>query len=195
MNIKQKAWLLLIGAGAGWLSGIFDPLAFGIRGGLFGGFLTLAVILMEGRPPSLRSLLKAALLPALATGLLINFFPPPDMEMGFYQDTPRLFATNIINCLWFIPCLAYLFCRYPFKSALWRMLLAGMLSAVIRMLGMDDELEIVIFSYMPFLLGTAPFIALWLVSVTLARRRMLKRPPRTQPVWPAGGSPAEPRAL
>lgn len=195
MNIKQKAGLLFIGAGAGFLSGLFDPLAFGVRGGLFGGFLTLAVILMEGRPLVLRSLLKATLLPALATGLLIYFFPPPDMDMGFSKDTPRLVAANIINCLWFIPCLAYLFYKYPFKSALWRMLLAGMLSAVIRMLGMIGELEILLFCFLPYLSGTVPFIVLWMVFVTLARRWMTKMPPGIQPAWPAGGPPAEPRAL
>ncbi len=155
-------------------------------------FLTLAVILMEGRPPSLRSLLKAALFFMRWQTAVDQFFSAAGGD-GILPRHPAAVCHQHHQLFFMVHSLPGIPVLQVHSKSAWRCRWPGCFPPSSECC-MDDELEIVIQLY-AILVVTAPFIALWLVSVTLARRRMPKRPPRTQPVWPAGVIPREPRAL
>lgn len=172
MNRKRNVLLYVSGTVAGFLSGVMFPASFGIRGAVFGAMLTYTVIRQEGRLVTWRSVLRVTWLPAIFTGLLISFFVPSDMELGFFRTVWRHTIIDTINVLLLMTWMTYMFhrsCRY--FSGLGLMLAGGAVSSCIRMVGMSADWEALVAFFYPFLMGMLPFILLWYSSVYLIWRR------------------------
>ena len=157
--------MLIAGALAGFLSGLMLPLVFGLRGALFGVCLSLTAWLIQQDEWK-----QYTFIPGLLLGIGLGFFPVKILEELGSEAPPYDFFA-LVNCTIFIPvyCLANL---YPkFRSRLWRMAIAGLISSVLRMLSIELHWSAFPFSLYVFLIGTLPFILLWLGAMQLTDRR------------------------
>ena len=176
MNLPFRNILFVLASAlAGFLSGLLDPLQFGIPGAILGATLSIGAIALhparlpgEHPPPRRSRALAVAILAGAIAGALIlvfaHFHPAPrNTDFSFPQPgAPMRFAI----------CLAYTIGLLHFyrdrqaglpRAWLW-FAATPLLAALLRAAAMD-EIEAVIF-LLP--IGSLPFVALWLLAAFLA---------------------------
>ena len=163
MKPKQKTLMLLSGAMAGFCSGVISPSDLGLRGAAFG--LTLAATACIIRSKGWNAL---AFLPGILLGGALQLMPlKPFIEGG---NAPALHFDPFIllNAILVIPAFAYAYLAPTWKSRIWKMLLAGLLSCPLRFLTEDPSWSMAGISFILFPIGTLPFIGLWLLAMRLS---------------------------
>ena len=187
---------VLAGAVAGFLSGLTNPLVFGVRGAIVGAVLSGATILLRPRlnapgsasPPDWITVGLGIAAAAVATALIAGwhlFLPDEGRNMDFQMSplsTPMRFAT--ILC-YTVPLLMFYRERARGKARAWAWFFGGpIVAALIRAWGYHQP------GTLPFnlALGALPFSLLWLLAARL-----------TDPAWtpqhrqkPGDDTPADP---
>lgn len=159
--MKNPAKMLLAGTLAGLLSGAMMLSSAGIRGAVFGFCLTLVVWIVrqsDWKP--------FVFLPGLFLGIVLGFFPMDYLgELGgepLAYDYPTL-----INCTLAIPAFCWAYQATRWKSRIWKMLLVGFFSCLLRSLSLEQSWQALALIIYNFPIGMLPFMILWLGAMRL----------------------------
>ena len=166
---------VLASALAGFLSGLMDPLQFGIPGAILGAALSLGAIALhparlpgEHPPPRRSRALAVAILAGAIAGALIlvfTYFHPAHRNTDFSFSQPGAPMRFAICLVYSIGLLQFYRDRQAGLPRAWLWFAATpLLTALLRAAAMN-EIGAVIF-LLP--LGSLPFVALWLLAAFLA---------------------------
>ena len=166
---------VLASALAGFLSGLMDPLQFGIPGAILGATLSLGAIALhparlpgEHPPPRPSITLAVAILTAAVAGALIlvyaHFHPAPrNTDFSFSQPgAPMRFAICLVYSIGLLQFYRDRQAGLP-RAWLW-FAITPILGALLRATAVGDIGAVILF--LP--IGSLPFVALWLLAAFLA---------------------------
>ena len=176
MNLPFRNILFVLASAlAGFLSGLLDPLQFGIPGAILGATLSIGAIalhparLPREQPPPRRSItLAVAILTAAVAGALIlvyaHFHPAPrNTDFSFPQPgAPMRFAICLVYSIGLLQFYRDRQAGLP-RAWLW-FAITPILGALLRATAVGDIGAVILF--LP--IGSLPFVALWLLAAFLA---------------------------
>ncbi len=176
MNLPFRNILFVLASAlAGFLSGLLDPLQFGIPGAIMGAALSLGAIALhparlpgEHPPPRPSLALAVAILTAAVAGALIlvyaHFHPAPrNTDFSFSQ--PGAAMRFAICLVYSIGLLQFYRDRQAGLPRAWLWFAATpILGALLRAAAVGDIGAVILF--LP--IGSLPFVALWLLAAFLA---------------------------
>ena len=172
----RNALFVLASIFAGFLSGLLDPLIFGVHGAIVGGVISCTALFLQPRhrshinPPLMVWIPFGLGIAAAATATVLIaiyhlFLPNEGSNLDFNMNpisTPMRFAT--ILC-YTAPLLMFYRERTQGRSRAWAWFMAGpAMGAMIRSLGYN-QIGTILFN---LTLGALPFALLWLLSAFLA---------------------------
>ncbi len=165
--------ILTAGTIAGFLSGLMAPVVFGIRSAAFGFCLSLTVILV--RKFGWKQVLTY--LPGIILGIVLGFFPF-ELDLGGTPEPKTYDYLTLLNCVLFIPLLAFAYLKEPMKKRIGFLLLFGLLSCLLRSWAFDPDWISTALVIYNFPIGMLPFLLLWLLAMRIAdpRFRQEKQP-------------------
>lgn len=165
-GIRKPITMLIAGTLAGFLSGLMEPIVFGLRGAATGLCLSSTVLL--ARSLGWKSLWPY--LPGAALGFVLAYCP---IDFSLYDTPPEKTydAFTLINGLIFIPLLAFAYLKDPLKKRIGLLMLFGLLSCVLRSWSFEADWRAAAFVIYNFPLGMLPFLGLWLLAMKLADPR------------------------
>lgn len=192
---RHKLLFVLTATMAGFISGLFEPLVFGVRGAILGGALAIGVLFLHPRPAdrpamTIPSTLGLSLIVAGAAfaviclwQLCINSFINND-EFGV-TDFPPVFSALTA---WAYAATLLLFYRdrQAGHRRAWAWFVAAPLIGAVLRAGRFREIASVPYT---FILGALPFVLLWLLAALIAdpawtRKRRIRyfTPPARTPI-------------
>jgi hypothetical protein len=162
--VRHPVLMLFAGALAGFISGLSMPSFYGVRGALFGFFLSLTVLWVQKKGWHWNKLI-----PGIVLGLILFIIPNfTSLKSG---------SLTLLNCTIFIPVYTFCYLQPKFYRVVLLLLPAGALCTATRIAFFrgDETFTWIDMYEVHFIQGTLLFLALWLVFMWLTDPRFRKR--------------------